>query len=182
MKIKRTAIILGVLGTTLVLLPLVVPLWSQWSEINCRHQDINIKTGRARYSRYLWFVKVSEAAKDTPLSLALRGRTVDVARIDPWHRVNTFGPWVVYSPHYRFHGALSQAEQVGMAFELSQPSEQERQDVATHVLTLWQTHGSYFRADDYVLDLVNEAIDRLDKVQPDEPRQPNPLDPSEGSR
>ena len=64
---KRKTIIILISLLAVVLLPLVVPLFVPWSEINCRHQDINIKTGQARFSRILWFIKISEHVKDTPL-------------------------------------------------------------------------------------------------------------------
>jgi len=58
---------LGAILACLILPPVVVPVFVPWSEINCRHDDINIKTGQGRYSRYIWFVKVSEKVIETQL-------------------------------------------------------------------------------------------------------------------
>lgn len=125
---KKLWILIGVFVAVLLLAPLVVPIFVPWSGINCQHQDINIKTGQASYSRSLWFVMISERIKDTPLSRALQGETVDVANINAWHRVNTFSPGIRHLPHYKFHSALYQARQMEMTtsmLELS-PRAQER--------------------------------------------------------
>ena len=80
-----------------------------WLEINCRHVDINITTGKVRYSRWLWFVKISETIRDTPLSLALNGKTVELVPRKPWHRLYTFSPGIPHSLRCRFHSTLIQA-------------------------------------------------------------------------
>jgi len=153
---KRAWVLIGVLAAGVLLAPFVVPIFAPWSEINCEHQDINIKTGQARYSRSLWFVKVSEQIKETPLSLALRGETVDVADIEAWHRVNTFSPGVRHSPHYVFHSALFQARQMEMIDTLLQPTPKRKREIARAILTAWQKSGQTSGADEYIHDLIEE--------------------------
>jgi hypothetical protein len=51
----------------------VVPYLDPGSKMNCRVEEINIRTGQARYTRYLWHVRISQRVEDTPLSLALGG-------------------------------------------------------------------------------------------------------------
>jgi len=94
-------ILLGTaLGVALLILPpFVVPFFYPWSEINFRHQDINIKTGQRRDIQKIWFVTVSERVSDTPISVLLSGKTVDAAPVEAWHRVNTFAPWIGHSPN-----------------------------------------------------------------------------------
>jgi hypothetical protein len=137
-----------------------------WSTINCRDQEINIKTGQARYSRYLWYIKVSERAEDTILSKVLDGESVDVADIVPWHMVNRFSPGLHHSPHYRFHGALSQTRQIELLFQLLEPDVQRKKQIVQNLLTLWQTHGSYFEARRYLATLSEEASTALEKKYP----------------
>ena len=55
--------------------PLVVPLLVPWSGINNRVEEINIKTGQARYSRHLWYTRVSRRVEDTLLSKVLAGES-----------------------------------------------------------------------------------------------------------
>lgn len=144
MKRPWTLIAIGVAG--LLLAPVVVPLFVPWTGINCRSQEINIKTGHARYARFLWFVKISERVEETTLSLALQGATVDVAEIKEWHRVNTFSPWFQHSPHYAFHGALNQIRQLEAIEELEKVEGREstperKREIASQIMTSWQHSG-----------------------------------------
>lgn len=100
------------LGSGIFLLaPFVVPFFVPWSEINCRHQEINLQTGQFRQIRFLWYFEISSELAETPLSEALRGKTVG-NDADPWRRVNSFTPYLNHSPHDIFHGALYQARQI----------------------------------------------------------------------
>ena len=146
--------------------PWVVPRLVPWSAINCRDQEINIKTGQARYSRYLWYVRMSERVEDTILSKVLGGESVDVADIAPWHMVNRFSPGLHHSPHYRFHGALSQTRQIELLFEMLEPEAQRKKQIVQDLLTLWQTHGSYHEARRYLATLSEEANEVLEKRYP----------------
>jgi len=109
---KKRWIVVIVIIAILFLAPLVVAIIFPWTGINCKHQDINIKTGQIRYTRSLWFMTISERVEETILSKAMEGHIVDVADIKPWHRVNTFSPYLNNSPHYIFHSALSQINQI----------------------------------------------------------------------
>jgi hypothetical protein len=157
----------------------VVPFVKPWSPINCRHQEINIKTGQARYSRHLWYVKVSERVEDTILSKVLGGESVDVADIAPWHTVNTFSPGLHYSPHYRFHAALFQASEIGLLFETLEPDAERKKQIVRNILTLWQTHGDYFEASRYIATLSEEASKILEQKYPGIFPKPNTSSSSE---
>jgi hypothetical protein len=61
--------------------PWVIPAMTQWSAINSRLVEINIKNGQARHSHRLWCIKVSERIEGTVFSKVLGGETVDVADI-----------------------------------------------------------------------------------------------------
>jgi hypothetical protein len=154
---KRLWMAIGVLVAGLLLAPFIVPLFVPWSGINCEHQDINIKTGQARYSHSLWFIKISERIEDTPLSMALQGETVDVADIQPWQRVNTFSLGIRHSPHYRFHSALPQAKQFEMIEALTDLTPERKSEIAKEILTAWQQTGMATGADEYILSVMEET-------------------------
>ena len=153
---KKLWIAIGVVVAVLLLTPVAAPIFIPWSSINCEHQDINIKTGQARYSRYLWFLKISERIEDTPLSLALQGDTVDVANIEAWQRVNTFSPGIRHSPHYKFHSALAQAHQMEMLESFRELTPERKKQIATDILTAWQQSGSDSSARDLIRKLDKE--------------------------
>ena len=160
MKKRRVIIVTTVLAAALFVPPLLAPVFAPWSEMNCRHEEINIKTGQARYSRYLWFVKVAERVEDTPLSLALQGETVDVNTFPPWERVNTFSPGTHHSPHFRYHAALWQAHQMEMIATMHGLTAEQRRDAARAILTAWQKSGSYGAADDVLENLMKKGGSR----------------------
>jgi hypothetical protein len=153
-----TTIAIAVLAALLF----VVPLFFPWSPINCRYQDVDIMTGRLRFTQYLLFCKVSERIEDSPLSKALPPDMVATAKPD-WQRVNTFSPGVHHSPHYIFHGAIGQIRMLGGIWEISKQyglTDDLKQKTALHVLALWQHSGSYPLADDYINglhDLTEES-------------------------
>lgn len=160
MKKRRTLLLIGLPLGALLLAPFVVPLFFPWSEINCRHEYINIKTGQARYARYFWFIKVSDRVTDTPLSLALDGETVDVADIKAWHCVNTLSPGLGHSPHYAFHGAfyyINRLETIESAITLTP---QRKREVARSILTDWQLAGSDSGTKEYITALYEEACSK----------------------
>ena len=146
--------------------PLMVPVFIPWSEINCEHQEINVRTGQARCSRSLWFVKVSERVEDTALSHALNGETVDVAEIEPWHRVNTFSPGQRNSPHYRYHGAFSQANMFEMLQQMHGLNKADAAGLAREALIQWQTSGNDFAAGKLLQDKMIELQDRAPNAAP----------------
>jgi hypothetical protein len=118
-----------------------------------RQQDINIKTGQARYSRYILTVKVSEVLEDTPFSVALGGQTIDVAPIQAWHPVNTFPIGWHHSLHYVFHGALSQGTKMTLMSEVYHLTPAQRTEMAREVLTRWQTTGGDSAAEKYLQEV-----------------------------
>jgi hypothetical protein len=161
MKVRRKWLVVVVSAGTALLAPLAVPVFIPWSDINSLHQDINIKTGQARYRRSVWFVTVSETIEETPISAALGGEPVDVGDIEGWHRVNTLSPGVVrHSPHYKFHSALHQAQDLNLIFEMLQPSAEQRREIAKTLLALWQMSGCDSGADEYLKELRQEATGR----------------------
>lgn len=130
----------------------VVPLFIPWSEFNCRHEDVDINSGRLRFTSYLLYLKTSERIEDTPLAGVL---PVDLlaCRKPEWRRVNTFSPGVHHSPHYKFHAASYQIRDLSLIWEMNSLSEPVRQKTALHLLALWRHSQSDFLASDYLQDL-----------------------------
>jgi len=151
-KRNRIVVLLLVGGILIAWAPILVhQSFEPWSEICCSRQEINIKTGQARYSRYLYFRKISERIEDTPLSDILGGTVVDVAQVEPWRTVNVFSPRCSrHSPHYTFHGAFHQVHEIEMMRDFYGLSPMETEDIARQLMVEWQTNGNYFAAGDYL--------------------------------
>jgi hypothetical protein len=144
-----------------LLAPFVVPFLPVFGPllvgINCEQQDINIRTGQARSSRSLWFLKVSERIKETSLSQALNGETIQVANINPWQHVNTFVLRGKVSPNYVFHGAFNQAEQFGRIQSDLNFGPKRNREIARTILTAWQESGRASGAEAFIRKLIEEG-------------------------
>lgn len=157
LKMKARKIIKWIIGGLLVVIaiPAVAPFVGfQWSPINCRYQDIDLDTGRARYTTMIYGIPFSQDIKHTAISSKLA--EVDLNRKDgTWRRVNTFSPGTRYSPHHGFHSALHQVKQLEMIWELEEHDDQARMASARAVLRLWQESDRDSGADDYIAGLMS---------------------------
>jgi hypothetical protein len=129
--------------------------------VTCRQEDINIKTGRARYSRYVFSLRVSEVLKDTPLSVARAGQVIDATSIQAWRPVHTFPLESTISPTRRLSAALVQADEIRMLAEIYYLTADPQNEIAPKVLTLWQTGGDCRTTGKY----RHETVIRLDSAR-----------------
>jgi hypothetical protein len=136
-----------------VVVPCFVPLES---DINCEYRDINIKTGQVRTSRYLWYVKVSERVENTFLSRTLAGKVIDAASGDPWRRTRS-GPLAALRGRcilYRFGAAPTQIRTLELLCDMYALTPDEVKEMATQVLSLWQTAGDCSAAGKFIEDTM----------------------------
>ena len=136
---------IGLLAVALVGLP----LFFQWSELNCSHQEVDTNTGRFRFTEYRLFCKVSERIEDSAVSKVLPAEMLAASNPE-WHRVNTFSPGVHYSPHYVFHSAIHQIHLLDLLWSSINPPPEVKRQMALHLLALWQHGGSDSIADNYI--------------------------------
>ena len=144
----KTRFLLALLGIVF-LAPFVVPVFSSWSRINCREQEVDVLSGRRRDTRYIYWVPVSREVTNTPLSEALSSEFLKTA-LPRWEPVNSFGPYNRHSPHYIYHEAFSQIRELQLIwteFEFDAP---KRRESAQGLLREWQTAGGDSSADDYL--------------------------------
>ena len=134
---------------TLAAVVLIVPMFIPWTSINCVCEDVDIRTGRIRISRYLAFCKVSERVEESALSRVLPQEMVEGVK-PQWERVNTFSLGLSHSPHHRFHGAIGQIRSIELLWQVATIDESTKQKIASHVLAIWQFDGNYFRAGQYL--------------------------------
>ena len=151
-----------IVAVILLLALFVVSMFVPWTPINCRHEDVDITTGRLRHSRYFLFCKVSERIEDSPVTKMLPPDILR-RRTPEWRRVNTFSPGVHHSPRYTFHGAIHQIHTLVTVWDMANEygfSDELKQKTALDVLAIWQQSGSCFLAGDYIRclrDLADEA-------------------------
>lgn len=168
----RIAVALAALSVVLILAPIVVGFLVPWNGINCWTDSIDIRSGRYRYERYVWYVKISERIEETGVSDAYRSLVGEPGPPD-WRRVNIFSPGVRNSPHYLFHGALHACREIERAFGTAAFSDPAKRKAVLAWLSLLQEDGSDFRARDYSRSVFGKALDALeagrkDPIGPDE--------------
>jgi len=124
------------------------------------HQDVDITTGKLRYTRYLFSCKLSEKIEDSPLTEvllpdALEGRTPE------WRRVYTFStPWHSYSPNYKYHGTISQIRSLELLWKMEAIPEDVKRKMALDVLALWQQGENDRLVRDYISSLFGEPVQK----------------------
>ena len=125
-----------------------------WSKLNCWTQEVDITTGSIRHTRYLLWMQTSQRIEETLVS-----KTAEASADSPqWHIANTFSPGVHNSPHYMFHGAVSQIRLLEIAWELGEFSEEARQVSARQLLQRWQKDGNDEGAKQVNVALSNLAL------------------------
>lgn len=139
--ICTTAVIFGVCVVFSMILPL--------SPIHCEHQDIDLNTGRARITQMRFFIPVSVRYEHTSISEAI-GIADLLSPTGDWKRVNTFSPGNRISPHYSYHGSLSQAHNLGSIWEDSEFTDDAREEAARTVLRLWRESGRHSGAEEFL--------------------------------
>lgn len=132
-----------------------------WSPVNCWHHDVDIHSGRLRYTRYIFWMPVRHRIEDSALSAALFPNGSDGAPAE-WHHVLTFSPGVHHSPNYIFHSAINQIHKLEGCWSGGKFTPEARQASAKRVLQLWQQNGNDNAAGDYLHALEQTAFSGLD--------------------
>lgn len=136
---RKTVLWITGVGAFLFSAPLLLSVFGcfPWSLINCWHNEIDIHSGRVRYTRYLAFFQIAERIDETALSRALQPEDFEFAE-PHWRKAETFSPRIRHSPHYRYHSAIHQIKQLEIIWELGEFSDAEKRSSAKRVLELWQ--------------------------------------------
>lgn len=132
-----------------------------WSRINCIHEGIDIRTGRVRFQRYIFFIKVTNHIKKTDISKMWQRCFGEYP--DPlWRRVNTFWGFDVggSSPHHAYHGALAAARMIEKSLFLASFSEEAQKKAVHTFLQLLQVKDSDKSASQYAHFVAMQSIQK----------------------
>jgi hypothetical protein len=144
-----------------LIIPVVTGPLSKWSKLNCKYTDVDINTGRIRYTRYLFYRKTSEKIEDSVITKTIGQSGPGVS--SDWKRVSAFCPGSI-SPHYKYHSAISHIHIVEMLLQSHDFSDEAKRYIAQSVLNRWQTQGNAFGIDKYLYDLWNIADQKAESV------------------
>ena len=129
------------------------------------HEDLDIRTGRIKTTRYLMFLPVRAKTHDTVISKALPADRVK--GVEPeWRKVNTFYWLMPYSPYWEYHGATGCIRNYEAATRAVRFSPEALQHVALRATELWQEGrgGNHYLYDVAILADMTRAngLDSLD--------------------
>lgn len=137
-KHKRTLCIVGI-SACILATPFVLSLAGLFpgSALNCWHYDVDVCSGRIRYTRYIAFVPIRQSVDESALSLALLPEDLQDSQPD-WRRVTTLSPGVRNSPHFIFHSAMAQIQELEADWQTGEFTAAARRSSAKRLLELWQ--------------------------------------------
>lgn len=129
-----------------------------WSRLNNEEQELDLYSGRARFTRYFMCCQIKQEIRETPLSEVLGISTP--TNEEKWVYVNIFQPGISISPHCIYHGAFFQIDKLGKWWSVGNLDQSAQMKTSRQLLQVWREGGSYFAADHYFNILEEWIIDR----------------------
>lgn len=152
----KTRIISAAILAGLLFAAVGVYYFSGWSRINCWTQEIDINSGRTRYTRY-WFWKVTkQEISPTWMSQLLNKTDENIA--PNWHLVAAWSPGTRHSPHFAFHGAIADLDTAEKIFQLYNIPRERQIALAKAVRDSWNRTGNDAEAHGLITQLFDEAL------------------------
>jgi len=133
-----------------------VGLWA-WLGINYWTYEVDIFSGRIRYTRYLFFVTVRRKTEDSALTRALQPEDYAGTACE-WRRVLTHSPGVGGCVRYAYGAGIAQIRQLEVVWEMGQFTPAARRATAKRVLELWQKNKNDSAADHYISAVADVAF------------------------
>jgi hypothetical protein len=118
--------------------------------------------GLDRQPRYLLWTPVQRSVSDSALTRVVSTSRNTDSKAE-WHSVVTLSPGLHHSPHYRFHGAISQIRELEISWDFGKMTPAAREQTARQLLWHWQQKLNYFGATDYLQAVWELALDAKNK-------------------
>ena len=122
------------------------------STVNCWQSEIDILTGRNRYSYFLLGVPLYRSVQDSALTRVL-SEEEQRTPVRLWRTVTRLSPGRNYSPHYFYHGAIFQAGELEYVWNTLGLTTPARRESARRALREWRQHGSDRSVQKYIYSL-----------------------------
>lgn len=156
-KLRVFWIAVAAVWIILTVAPFLAPVRSP---LNCSYEDIDLSTGRVRYTQMLYWMPVSRGIRNSSISGYSYGRgssTFLDHQGGNWVRVHTFSKGIPYSRGHDFQNALRQTEFLGEFWAKYDVSTEVRKEYCLRVLKLWGDAG-----DDSGVQAYIETLQRLE--------------------
>jgi len=140
-------------ATVIIFMPgLVAP----WSRLNNEEEELDLLSGRARFTRHFLWCQVRQDIRETLLSKAVAASR-GPQKGEQWVKVNIFQPNMRHSPHFAYHGAFGKAIELAMQWASHNLDAAARAKSARQLLRAMREGGSDDAGSDY-LRLLQEAL------------------------
>lgn len=154
-----------IIGSLIVLgLAYLYPIFFAWSGFYCWTEEIGLDTGRKRSCTNIHWI--TAFSKESPTWLSDTLDTSDSLRETRWKPVNTTSPGVSFSPHYRYHGALSQISELEMICKRLSLSPNATRLIAGILIERWRNDGDYRGASTHLISPLSEQIEKYEYGNP----------------
>ena len=114
----------------------VLPLFA-WSQLWCTNVYFDANSGQVKQERYLFYMKAGETIKDTDFS-RLYLKHMGQPRARDWKLDCTLSPGVHNSPHYIYHGAMSDARMFAKWLAVGKFTDEAKAEAARDFLSLYK--------------------------------------------
>jgi hypothetical protein len=131
--------LIAVLVVLIILMPFFWGYLASPSKINCKVQEVNIQTGQLRCCRYFYYIKLSEAVRETAISECINEPVV-FRDVKAWWRINAFGPFRNVSPYYIFH-TIVWGDNREFSLDGRNKTADEKRKIAIKILQKWQNRA-----------------------------------------
>ncbi len=150
----------------------VAVLLNPWSRLYNEEQELDLNSGRARFTRHVLYFQVWQDVRETPLSQAVNA-SEKVPGDEHWVMVNVFGLGTRKSPYFTYHGALAQVQLLANYWDTGDFDAAARSKTARQLLRVLREGGypgGYFK-------LLDEGLISRPSGQPTTDRDiPDDLD------
>ena len=161
---RRIVVLLAIILLGACIYCVIALLVNPWSRLYNEEQELDLNSGRARFTRHVFYCQVRQEITETPLSRAISTSGKQGGN-EKWVKVNVFGLGTSNSPHFYYHGAFFQIGELATYWERGNFDQKAREKTAQQLLQVWRDGGSYRAARPYFEHLVEWIISR-DSDQP----------------
>ncbi|MHC4742260.1 MAG: hypothetical protein ACYS8Z_10125 [Planctomycetota bacterium] len=152
----KTRIISAVILVGLLLAAVGIYYFSGYSRIKCWTQEIDINSGRTRYTHYLFWKVTEQEISPTWMSQLLNKADEEI--VPNWHLVAALSPGTPHSPHFAFHSAIADIDTAKKVFDLYDIPRDRQVALAEEIRSSWNRTGNDAEAHGLITQLFDEAV------------------------
>ncbi|MBI5723004.1 MAG: hypothetical protein HZA50_03520 [Planctomycetes bacterium] len=161
---RRPFIVFALILLCAVIYCVIVSFINPWSRLYNEEQELDLYSGKARFTHHVLYFQTRQDVSETVLSHAT-SQGGDQPTNEKWVKVNVFGFGFRQSPHFIYHGAFGQIAELEKYWDLGNFDVASRAKTARQLLMVWREGGCYSAAREY-FELLMKGIRSRPDGQP----------------